>query len=74
MPIYRLLERSAFGPEQIKPLAEAYEDALLSLRLNDRTDPVTEVVARKIIELGQRGMRDPKQISKVALKELGIPE
>jgi hypothetical protein len=72
MPIYRLLERSAFGPEQIALLVEAYENALLALHLDDRIECVKELVAKKIIELGQRGMRDPNQISTVALKELAL--
>jgi hypothetical protein len=43
------------------------------LRLVDRSDPLTELVARKIIEVAQTGLKDPVKISAQALKELGIP-
>ena len=41
-----------------------------ALDLCDRTDPITELVARKIIEIGQTGVRDPLQISKLAVTDL----
>jgi hypothetical protein len=50
MAIYPLLKNSAFGPEEIKVLTTAYEDALRTLRLADRADPATEIIAKKIIE------------------------
>ena len=59
MAIYRLLQKSAFGPEDIELLATAYEDALRALKLNDRDDPITQLVAKRIIEAAQTGLRDP---------------
>ena len=70
MPIHRLLENHAFGPAEITVLISAFDDALLRLRLADRTDPATEVVARKIIELAQRGERDPLRLSERAIRAL----
>lgn len=58
MPIYRLLQNSPLGPEEIKVLTDAYEQTLRKLSLVDRNDPVTEIIANKIIELGQRGVRE----------------
>jgi len=72
MAIYRLLQNSAFAPEDISRLVAAYEDCLRILNVADRPDPVTERLAKKIIEIGQTGMRDPIQIGRLALKELGI--
>ena len=72
MPIYRLLQNSPLGPEEIAILTDAYERTLRALSLVDRNDPITEMVAKKIIELGQRGVRDPKELSALAIKELGI--
>lgn len=37
----------------------------------DRSDPITDLIAKKIIEVGRRGVRDPEQISALASKELG---
>lgn len=72
MPIYRLLQNSPLGPEEIKVLTDAYEQTLRKLGLVDRNDPITELVARKIIELGQRGVRETTQLSELAIKELGV--
>jgi len=72
MPIYRLLQNSPFGPEEISMLADAYNEAMKKLGLVDRNDPVAEIVAKKVIELGQRGIRESKQLSDLAVKELGV--
>lgn len=72
MAIYRLLKNSPLGPEEITILTDAYERTLKALHLVDRNDPITEMVAKKIIELGQRGVREAKQLSALAIKELGV--
>jgi hypothetical protein len=71
MAIYRLLQNMPLSPEDISRLAAAYEAALKALGLTDRNDPITELVARKIIEISQTGVRDPLQISRLAVTELG---
>ena len=55
MAIYRLLQKSAFGPEDTKRMGDAYELALDALRINDRNDPVTETIAQYIFEIAQTG-------------------
>jgi hypothetical protein len=66
--IYRLLKDHAFGPDEIKVLTTAYEEALRALRLKDRSDPATEMIAKKIIELAQRGERDPVRLRERAIR------
>ena len=58
MAIYRLLKFSAFEPEAVTRMVTAYEDALRVLGLTDRQHPITELVAKKIIEIAQQGERD----------------
>jgi hypothetical protein len=72
MAIYRLLQNSPLGPEEISILTDAYERTLHALCLVDRNDPITDLIARKIIELAQRGVREAKQLSALAIKELGV--
>jgi hypothetical protein len=72
MAIYRLLQNSPLGPEEIAVLTDAYERTLRTLSLVDRNDPLTELIARKVIELAQRGVREAKQLSELAIKELGV--
>lgn len=67
MPIRPLLKNHAFGPDEIRVLTTAFEDTLRTLRLTNRGDPVTEIIARKIIELAQQGERDPVQLREHAI-------
>ncbi len=70
MPIDRLLQNQAFGPDQITLLTTAFEDALSKLQLKDRTDPAAQSLAKKIIELAQQGERDPIRLRDRALQSL----
>jgi hypothetical protein len=48
-----LLQNHVFDPDTIAVMVTAFEDALRELRLTDRADPATELVARKVIELAE---------------------
>jgi hypothetical protein len=72
MAIYRLLQNSAFDPDAIQIMTAAYEGACRALQLADRSDPITEMVAKKVIEIAQLGERDPVRICDRALQELGV--
>jgi hypothetical protein len=72
MTIQSLLKTTTFGPEEIERLVTAYEQTLRALNLKDRSDPITQLVAEKIIAIGRLGIEDPAEISKLALKELGL--
>ena len=73
MTIYRLLQQSAFNPEDIDRLVAAYEDSLRALKLTDRSDPLTESIAKKLIELAQTGERDPRLLRQRAFEALDLP-
>ena len=70
MPIYRYTSE-AYGPDEIRVISEAYENALHALRLVDRNNPVEEIVARKIIEIWETGERDAYRIAARAFEQLG---
>jgi hypothetical protein len=72
MAIYRFLQNAAFAPEDIAPLVAAYEDCLRTLKLSDRSDPIVQVLAKKIIEIAQTGIRDSARLGRLALEELGV--
>jgi hypothetical protein len=72
VPIYRLLQNMPMGSEDISRLTTAYEKVLRTIGLVDRNDPIAEMIAKKIIEIGQTGVRDPGDISALAIKELGV--
>jgi hypothetical protein len=72
MTIHRILQNSAFEPEEIDILERAYEDALRVLQLVDPTDPATEIVAEKLVKTFRSGVRDSETIYALALQNLGI--
>ena len=71
MTIRRLLGNSSLPPEGVDRLVAAYQQTLCSLDLVDRHDPIAEIVAKKIIEIGKRG-GDAVEIAKLAVNELAI--
>ena len=71
MAIYRLIRESVFEPEAIERMTAAYEQALKVLQLTDRQDPITELVARKIIAFAETGETDPDRLCQCALDALG---
>ena len=73
MAIRRLLQNSTVSTEEITCITAAYEQALHTLCVEDRDDPLTEMVANKIIKIAQTaGSRDPAQIAALAVEELGM--
>ena len=72
MAIYRLLRNSTMAPEEISRITEAYEQALHSLCVRDRDDPLTEMIAKTIIKIAQAGVNDAAQLSVLAIAELRI--
>ena len=71
MPIGRLLKDSKLVQDEIKRLNAAYTYALRSLSVVDRNDPLTEMLARNIIEVGATES-DPAKISEIAIKRLRV--
>jgi hypothetical protein len=74
MAIHRLLEDPALKvrPDQVRCIVEAYEKALHVLCVEDRDDPLTEMVAKRIIKIAQTGLHDAAQLSALAVKDLSV--
>jgi hypothetical protein len=70
MAIHRLLQNSPMGSDEIGRLVSAYQQTLRTLRLKDRRDPITEMVAEKVFEIGQTGVSDAAEISRLAIQNL----
>jgi hypothetical protein len=69
MPIYELLKRQgSFEAEEIAMLGQAFEDVLKTLGLVDRKDPMTEMVAKKMVELATGGIRDPERLKALTIQ------
>jgi hypothetical protein len=51
-------------------MSAAFQGVCASLRLLNRTDPVTEIVARLVVEVAGTGERDPERIRDLVLLSL----
>jgi hypothetical protein len=69
LPIRPFLAGQPFGPEVIREMSLALESACETLQLRLTDDANTRLVALKIIELAQRGVRDAPTLSAMTLKE-----
>jgi hypothetical protein len=72
MAIYRSIANGSFGPDEIKVMTAANEDALLDLRLANRDDPITELIAKAIVNVTATGERDPILVKERAINALGV--
>ena len=53
-------------------MTDAYDVALIVLRLNDKDDPITELLANSIAGIVAMGERRPGEIATKAIDALGI--
>jgi hypothetical protein len=66
MAIYRLLQNSAFGPDHIAVITEAFEDVCKELGLAEPGDPLRDLIARAIIDCAQKGEREAVRLRECA--------
>ena len=74
MPITPYLAHQAFDPEVIETMSAAFVAACDALHLKVGDDPTTRVVAEKVINLAQRGIRDPDVLRTMTLEEFGLSD
>jgi hypothetical protein len=67
--IIPFLRAQAFDPETVEAMGTAIVTACESLGLKDRNDAMTKLVAEKIIELAQRGIKQPTALHLAAMKD-----
>ena len=69
-PLQRGRFSQAFEPEVVRQMSLALETICGKFGMKLADDPATRVVALKIIELAERGVRDAPTLSEMTLKEL----
>jgi hypothetical protein len=67
-----LFRDTAFDPETLKMLCDAFDRASASLHDDGRPDVVNEVIAARIVALAENGERDPVMLADGALVGLGF--
>ena len=71
MPITLFLAGQAFELEVIEVMSAAFVAACDALHLKI-SDPAARFVAENVIELAQRGIRDPDMLRTMTLREFGL--
>ena len=75
MPLtLNLVKKVVFDPEAIEPMVAAFKAACQSLQLVDRDDLLTQIVARKVVEVAGTGERDPERLRDLVLLALKEPD
>ena len=69
MPIRPFLAGQAFDPETITKMSAAFESVCEALNLKLVDDAATRLVAQKIIELAQRGVKDVDTLNAMTLEQ-----
>ena len=77
MSITPILRNSSFDPEDVQVLASAFDEAWEAIQRNGGTlsrppyaGAIREVIAKRIIEMAQRGQSNPHSLSEDAIKFL----
>lgn len=69
MPITPFLRGQAFDPDILRAMGDAFIEAQKTLGLKDRNDKLTELVARRIIELAQQGVKTKAALYLMTVQE-----
>lgn len=67
MPITPYLSEGSFDPEATRAMGVAFATACQSLGLADTADPMTKIIALKIIEAATAGERDPAKLHEAVM-------
>jgi hypothetical protein len=69
MPIRRLLADGDFTAEQRHVLELAFDNILSKLSLVDRNDPLCELIARKVVDVGKDGYDNAVVITEAVVRQ-----
>jgi len=70
MASYPISSSGLFDPDAVIALTDAYAHACAALGLADRSDPLTEIIAKKVIERARAGELDAVRLCEAVLEEL----
>jgi hypothetical protein len=70
MAIGRLLHKSSFQHEDIKAMAQAFEEVWVAVEMYQRNDDFAQALAAKVVACARSGERNPKRLCEMVLAEL----
>jgi hypothetical protein len=69
LPIFKIFkEQGSFDPEEVAALCNVLDDVMQALGLVELEDPITETVAKKIVEIAKAGVSDPARLKALTLQ------
>jgi hypothetical protein len=71
MAIRRLIAAGSYEPDESRAMTEAFDIALIVLRLSAKDDPITELLAKAIVAIVATGERKPGEIANKAIAAVG---
>jgi len=72
MAIHKLIANGSFGPDEIEVMRAAYEAALIDVGVTNPDEPITDLIAKSIVNVAATGERNPKEVMERALNALGV--
>jgi len=72
MAIHKLIANGSFGPDEIEVMRAAYEAALIDVGVTKPDEPITDLIAKSIVNVAATGERNPKEVMERALNALGV--
>jgi hypothetical protein len=66
-----VIERQAHAGRN-RTFEQAFDHALNLLGVVDRNDPLCDMVARKVIEVGATGISEPREIAEMTVVRIGL--
>ena len=70
--IHALLHEGAFDPETVQVVVQAFESCRETIPQTVDRPLMEELMAKRILQLARRGIRDPIELCTGAQKQLGI--
>jgi hypothetical protein len=62
----------SLDPATVTAIMAAFDEACKALGLANRDDPLTDLLARKVVEMARQGERDPTRLRNLTLQSLGL--
>jgi hypothetical protein len=69
MTIRPFLQGQVFPPEKVAIMGIAFENACRQLGLDNKKDSLTRVVARTVIQMADRDIHDPDELTRAVMQQ-----
>ena len=70
--IIQLFQDTAFDPELIRLMGQAYDKACQAMPASGQPAIVREIMAKEILQAANKGERDPRKLCEQALKAVEL--